>query len=158
DKTAEQIRREVPGDFKVLDWQETNKPLFAALSLEKKVALAIISLIIFIAALNITTTLALLVTERRLDIAVVRTWGGKGRDIVAVFLLEGMFLGALGIAIGVIIGSAACLIANYFQIISLPTEVYALNNVPLKVDITDVSLTALAAFIVCLLATVYPAL
>ena len=68
-------------NFKVVDWQEANRPLFAALSLERKVALAIISLIIFIAALNITTTLALLVNERRLDIAVLRTCGAQTRRL-----------------------------------------------------------------------------
>jgi len=79
DETAQKIRSELGENFKVVDWQEANRPLFAALSLERRVALAIISLIIFIAALNITTTLALLVNERRFDIAILRTCGARTR-------------------------------------------------------------------------------
>ncbi|MBA2607170.1 MAG: ABC transporter permease, partial [Acidobacteria bacterium] len=75
DKIADRIRAKLGENFKVIDWQEANQPLFAALSLEKRVGLAIFALIIFIAALNITTTLALLVNERKFDIAILRTCG-----------------------------------------------------------------------------------
>ncbi|MGI8469584.1 MAG: ABC transporter permease, partial [Pyrinomonadaceae bacterium] len=101
DKTAAEIRKILPTEFKVLDWQEANRPLFAALALERKAALAVISLIIFIAVLNITTTLALLVNERRFDIAVLRTCGAKTRDLISIFLLEGLLLGLIGIFGGV---------------------------------------------------------
>ena len=155
-QTAEKLRASLPKDFKVLDWQETNRPLFAALSLEKKVALAIISLIIFIAALNITTTLALLVNERRLDVAILRTCGAQTRNILTIFLLEGLFLGVIGIMFGVILGLMACVVGNYFKIISLPIEVYSLNYVPLTPSLSDVLLIMAMAFLLSLLATIYP--
>jgi lipoprotein-releasing system permease protein len=157
DETARKIREVLPPDFKVVDWQEANRPLFSALSLERKVSLAIISLIIFIAALNITMTLALLVNERRLDIAVLRTCGAQTRNLIAVFLLEGLFLGGSGIFLGTVLGLAICWFGNYFKIIDLPSQVYSLSYVPLSPNLADVLLIIAIAFGLSLTATIYPA-
>jgi lipoprotein-releasing system permease protein len=126
--------------------------------LERKAALAIISLIIFIAALNITTTLALLVNERRLDIAILRTSGARTRSLMTIFLLEGLFLGFTGIFFGVALGLFGCLIGNYFKIISLPEEVYSLSYIPLRPEISNILLIIFIAVFLCLVATLYPAL
>jgi lipoprotein-releasing system permease protein len=157
DQTAQKIREILSPDFKILDWQEANRPLFAALSLEKKAALAVILLIVFIAVLNITTTLALLVNERKLDIAVLRTCGAKTKNLLLVFLFEGAFLGLTGTICGVILGIIGCFAANYFRLISLPADVYSLSYVPLEFSYTDIVLTALAAFVLSLIAAIYPA-
>lgn len=157
DETAREIRGVLPTDFKVIDWKQANQSLFAALGLERKVSLAIISLIIFIAVLNITTTLALLVNERKLDIAVLRTCGAQTRNLVFIFLIEGIFLGSVGIVCGVILGMLACFAGNYFRIINLPSEIYSLSYVPLNPDLSDVLLTVGIAFILILAATIYPA-
>lgn len=157
DETAQKMRAVLPPDFKVIAWQEANQPLFAALSMEKKVTLAVISLIIFIAALNIATTLALLVNERKLDIAVLRTCGARAQSLVAVFLLEGLFLGLIGIFLGVILGLLLCLAGNYFKVINLPAEVYSLSYVPLILNLSDISSIIFIAFLLCLTTTIYPA-
>jgi lipoprotein-releasing system permease protein len=156
-ETAREIRKSLGENFRVLDWQEANQPLFAALSLERKVALAIISLIIFIAALNITTTLALLVNERRLDIAILRTCGTRTRNLIFIFLFEGLFLGFSGIFSGVVLGLFGCFLGNYFQIINLSAEVYSLRYIPFHPQLSNVLVIILIAFLLCLAATVYPA-
>lgn len=156
-ETANEIRRNLGAKYKVVDWQEANQPLFAALSLERKVALAIIGLIIFIAALNITTTLALLVGERRLDIAVLRTCGAKASSLIVIFLLEGLFLGLVGIFCGVLFGLLGCFLGNYFKLVSLSAEVYSLNHISFSPTLANVSLIIFAAFFLCLAATAYPA-
>ena len=156
-ETAQEIRTRLGENFKVVDWQEANRPLFAALSLERKASLAIISLIIFIAALNITTTLALLVNERRLDIAVLRICGARARSLMTVFLLEGLFLGAIGIFFGVCLGLLGCFLGNYFKIISLSAEVYSLYYIPLHPSPVNILLIIFVAFFICLTATIYPA-
>ncbi|MEP7037215.1 MAG: ABC transporter permease [Acidobacteriota bacterium] len=156
-KTADEIRAKLGENFKVLDWQEANQPLFAALSLERKVALAIISLIIFIAALNITTTLALLVNERRLDIAILRTCGAKTKSLIFIFLIEGLFLGLIGIFFGVIFGLLGCVLGNYFKIINISAEVYSLSFIPFRPHLPNILLIIFIAFLLCLTATVYPA-
>ena len=157
DGTATAIRGDLGGDFKVVDWQEANQPLFAALSLERRVTLAIISLIIFVAALNITTTLALLVGERRLDIAVLRTCGARTRHLIFIFLIEGLLLGLAGIGAGVILGLLGCFLGNYFKIVNLSKEVYSLSHIPFRPDLENVLLVIFIAFLLCLSATVYPA-
>jgi len=157
DKTADWIRASLGDDLKVVDWQEANQPLFAALSLEKRVALAIISLIIFIAALNITTTLALLVNERRLDIAVLRTCGARTRSLVFIFLIEGLLLGFTGIVVGVILGLLGCFLGNYFKFINLSKEVYSLSYIPFHPNLENILPVIFIAFLLCLAATVYPA-
>lgn len=155
--TAENIRQVLSDDFKIVDWQEANKPLFAALSLEKKVSLAIISLIIFIAVLNITTTLALLVNERRLDIAVLRTCGATTKSLLLIFLFEGLFLGIIGTFLGVITGLTTCFAGNYFKFVRLDSAVYSLEFIPLRPTIYDVLLIIATALFLSLLATIYPA-
>ncbi len=157
-ETAEKIKTILDKNFQIIDWQEANQPLFAALSLERKVSLAIISLIIFIAALNITTTLALLVNERRFDIAVLRTCGAKAKTLVSIFLLEGLLIGMIGIVLGLIFGLAACCFGNYFRLVSLSEQVYSLSYIPFHISFLNVFLIVLTALVICLSATVYPAL
>ncbi len=157
-ETAEEIRKVLGNDFKVLDWQEANKPLFAALSLERKVAFSIILLIIFIASLNITTTLSLLINERKTDIAVLRTCGAKTRNLVSIFLFEGIILSLAGIIIGVTLGIVVCVLGNYFEVISLSKEVYSLSYIPFKPDFLNILLMVSLTFLLCLLAIIYPVL
>ena len=157
-ETSERIRKMLGTNYRVLDWQEANKPLFAALSLERKVALAIISLIIFIAALNITTTLSLLVNERRLDIAVLRTCGAKAKSLILIFLFEGLFLSVIGIFSGVSIGLLICFIGNYFKLINISQEVYSLNYIPFRPDLFSVMQIILITLTLCLAAIIYPVL
>lgn len=156
-ETAENLRRELSDEFKIIDWQQANRPLFAALSLEKKVVSAIILLITFIAVLNVTTTLALIINERRADIAVLRTCGAKTKSIVMIFLFEGIFLGIAGIVSGVFLGMSVCFFGNYFRIIALPNEVYSLSHIPLLVDSADIFAIICAALFLVLISTILPA-
>jgi lipoprotein-releasing system permease protein len=157
DLIADSIAERLGNGFRAVSWQEANRPLFAALSLERTLAFAVILLIIFIAALNITTTLALLVNERRADIAVLRTCGAKTRSLLRLFLFEGLILGIAGIALGVTVGLGACVAGNFFEIVRLPAEVYSVSHIPLRPAGGDVLAAVAAAFVLCLAATVYPA-
>ena len=154
---AEMISAKLGKNYKILDWQKANEPLFAALSLERKVSLAIISLIIFVAVLNITTTLSLLAGQRKLDIAVLRICGAKTRSLILVFLIEGLFIGLIGIIFGLIFGLLGCFFGNYFKIVSLTAEVYSLNYIPFHPAFLNILLIICIAFILCLIATIYPA-
>jgi lipoprotein-releasing system permease protein len=156
-QTANLIRRSVSEDYKIVDWQEANKPLFAALSLEKKVSFAVILLIIFIAIMNITTTLSLLVNERKADIAILRTCGATTKSILAIFMFQGLILGLLGISFGVIFGILGCFLSNYFKLISLDVEVYSIASILLQISILDVLSIVGSAFILTCLATIFPA-
>jgi lipoprotein-releasing system permease protein len=102
--------------------------------------------------------MALLVNERRLDIAILRTCGARTRSLITIFLLEGLFLGFIGIAAGLILGLSSCFLGSYFKVISIPAEVYSLNYIPLRPEITNILLIVLLAFFLCFAATIYPAL
>lgn len=156
-KIATVIMGKLGDGFEVIDWQRANQPFFAAISFERRIVMIIISLVILLSALNITFTLALGVAQRCQDIAVLRTAGAKTRGILFAFLLEGMFLGAIGIVSGTLIGLAACWAANYFELIRLPGEVYVLNKIILRPDPLEVTLIVLLGFVVSVLATAYPA-
>ena len=157
EKTADSIRNAIGERYRVLDWRQANEPLFAALSLERKVAFAIISLIIFVAALNITTTLALLVNERRLDIAVMRSCGAGTKSLLLMFFAEGALLGVSGIAIGVLTGISVSALGNSYKVINLPKSVYSLSHIPFHVNLTSVFYVVSFAFLLCLAATIFPA-
>ncbi|HEY0078822.1 MAG TPA: ABC transporter permease [Pyrinomonadaceae bacterium] len=154
---AERVRRVVGEGWTIVDWREANRPLFAALELERRTVTLIIGLIMLVAALNITATLVLVVVERRANIAILGALGAQPRSITAVFIIEGAVIGLTGVVLGVGLGLAACFLGNYFELVSLPPDVYSLSVVPLRPQARDVLLTATSALAVCLLATIYPA-
>jgi lipoprotein-releasing system permease protein len=143
--------------YTLVDWQQANQPLFAALALERRMGLFIIGLIIAIAALNITTMLILVVVERRRDIAILNALGATRTGVMLLFVIEGAVVGAIGAIGGVVVGLAACFIGNYFKLVSLPADVYSISNVPLITRPTEMLLAALIAFALSVLATIYPA-
>ena len=154
---ARRVREALGPTWTTVDWREANRPLFEALALERRTVALIIMLITVVAALNITTTLALVVVERRADIAVLSTVGARARSVTLVFMIEGAVIGAVGALAGVALGLAACYLAERFQLVRLPPDVYSLSAVPLHPHAADVLTAALAAFAVSLLATLYPA-
>lgn len=151
------IRELLGASYKTLDWQEANRPLFTALTLERRIGLIIIALIIFIAALNITTTLILVVSERRQDIAILNAMGATRKSIMGIFMIEGAITGVLGALMGVLIGTLTVLIANHYKLITLPADVYSIGNVPLNLNMRDMALAAAVAIALSIIATLYPA-
>ncbi|HZT57657.1 MAG TPA: FtsX-like permease family protein [Pyrinomonadaceae bacterium] len=158
DEVARHVRAALGAGWTTLDWREANRALFDALALERRTVALIIMLVTVVAALNITTTLALVVVERRADIAVLAALGARPLGVTLVFVIEGAIVGAVGALAGVALGLAACAAAERFHLVRLPPDVYSIASVPLHPHAGDVLLAALAAFAVSLLATIYPAL
>ena len=156
-ETAAKVEQLLGSSYSTIDWQEANRPLFTALALERRIGSVIIGLIILIASLNITTTLILVVSERRRDIAVLNTLGATGRSIMSVFVIEGAIVGTVGAVVGVALGAIAIVITNHYQLISLPADVYSISNVPLNLNLRDAALAAGIAFLLSVIATLYPA-
>src|ERR1051325_2064049 len=155
--TTAKVRESLGSSYTAVDWQEANRPLFPALALERRIGIVVIGLIIFIAALNITTALILVVIERRHDIAVLNALGASSRSITSIFVIEGALVGLTGAAIGVLLGAVAIVIANRYQLLSLPADVYSISNVPLSLSLRGAALAALGAFLLSVVATIYPA-
>ena len=157
-KTVAATLRSVLGaSYTTIDWQEANRQLFSALALERRMGLFVIALIILVAALNITTTLILVVVERQYDIAILGAMGATARSIMSIFVIEGAVIGAVGGLIGVVLGSVACIVGNHYKLVSLASDVYSISNVPFHARLREVVLVALLAFLLSLLATIYPA-
>jgi lipoprotein-releasing system permease protein len=154
---AAKIRATLGESYVIVDWQEANQPLFNALALERRMALFIIALIILIAALNITTALILVVVERRTDIGILGAMGATSKSIMGIFMIEGAIIGTVGALLGIVLGSITCFIGNHYKLISLPADVYSISNVPFNAQLRDVAIAALVAFLLSLVATIYPA-
>ncbi|MDQ3256657.1 MAG: FtsX-like permease family protein, partial [Acidobacteriota bacterium] len=157
DAVAARVRRIVGDRWTIVDWREANRPLFAALELERRTVALIITLIMIVAALSITTTLVLLVVERRGDIAILGAMGAEARGVMLIFVAEGAVIGVCGALVGVALGLAVCFVGDHFELVRLPADVYSISFVPLRPTPRDVFVPALVACAVCLLATIYPA-
>lgn len=151
------VSKALGNSYTIVDWQQANQPLFAALALERRMGLFIIGLIIAIATLNITTMLILVVVERRRDIAILNALGATRSGVMMVFIIEGAVIGAIGAVTGVALGYVLCAIGNHYKLISLPADVYSISNVPLISKPSEMILAALVAFVLSVLATIYPA-
>jgi lipoprotein-releasing system permease protein len=156
-QVAANVSRLLGEGYNLIDWQQANQPLFSALALERRMGLFIIGLIVAIGTLNITTMLILVVVERRRDIAILRALGATRASMMLLFIIEGAVVGAIGAVAGVAIGLVTCLIANHYRLVSLPADVYSISNVPLTPRPLEIFFAALVAFVLSVLATIYPA-
>ena len=151
------VSKALGNSYTIVDWQQANQPLFSALALERRMGLFIIGLIIAIATLNITTMLILVVVERRRDIAILNALGATRAGVMMVFVIEGAVIGAIGAVTGMLLGFVLCVIGNHYKLVSLPADVYSISNVPLIPKPSEMFLAALVAFVLSVLATIYPA-
>jgi lipoprotein-releasing system permease protein len=132
--------------------------------LEKRVMFIILTLIVAVAAFNIVSTLVMAVTDKRADIAIMRTFGASPRSIMLIFIVQGALIGIIGTLIGAVIGILIALnistivpfIENLFQVQFLAKDVYYISDLPSKLDWNDVTIIIVMSFILSLLATLYP--
>ncbi|MBO0797230.1 MAG: ABC transporter permease [Blastocatellia bacterium] len=153
---AEKVRQVAGPGFMTTDWEELNRPLFVALALQNKMVIIFFVILIIFAAVNITTTLTMMVIEKHKDIAILRAQGATPRAIRNIFLLQGAIIGVIGAGTGLALGLAICWIANRYRLISIPADIYTISHVTLKVRVFDCLWVPLLAFVICLLATLYP--
>jgi|SRR5689334_978191 lipoprotein-releasing system permease protein len=138
-------------------WGEQNKQLLSALTMERTVTVVTIGLIQLVAALNILITLVMMVMEKHRDIAILMSMGAKARQIRKVFVYEGALIGAVGTAIGLVVGYGVCYLAERYQWVKLDQQVYSIAYVPFEPRAFDGIWIAAAAMAVSLIATLYPA-
>jgi lipoprotein-releasing system permease protein len=138
-------------------WIETNKPLFSALKLERLVLFLTIGLIVFVASLNIVTTLIMMVLEKQGDIAILTAMGATPNTIQRVFMFQGLIIGLIGTVLGDVLGIAISWTLDAYRLIRLEAEIYSIPYVPFHVRIWDVILVSGTALLISYLATIYPA-
>jgi lipoprotein-releasing system permease protein len=143
--------------YQVMDWMQMNKNLFSALKLEKFAMFVILVLIVLVASFNIISNLIMNVIEKSREIAILKAMGATSRGIMTVFMLQGLFIGLIGTAIGVTGGFVTGYLLNRFELIKLPADVYYLSHLPVKMELFDFVTVCVSAIIISFLATLYPA-
>lgn len=154
---SDAVREAAGPGFTTSTWIDLNKPLFSALKLEKLVLFLTISLIVFVASLNIVTTLIMMVMEKQRDIAILSAMGATSRTVMYVFMLQGLIIGLIGTAIGATLGVVSCWIMDTYKLIQLQAEVYSIPYVPFHLKLWDIVLVSGTAILISFLATLYPA-
>ena len=157
ESVQERLERELGDSYMIVSWKELNRPLFSALKLEKTVLFFTIALIVFVAALNIIATLILLVVEKVKEIGILSSLGATPTHIRRIFFFQGAFLGLAGTLAGIALGLLTVFIANTFQLIKVPYEIYHIRYLRLLPDPTDILIITLCSLAITFLTTLYPA-
>src|SRR5262245_16508001 len=154
---AASLERRLGPDYRITNWIDLNRNLFAWMKIEKAVMFTILILIVLVATVNIVSSLVMLVLEKRRDIGVLRTMGVTPRGILQIFLLQGTLVGVCGTALGLLTGLAVSYALGRWKLLRLPGEIYFIDTLPVKMEWTDFLFVAVAATLTCFLASLYPA-
>jgi lipoprotein-releasing system permease protein len=116
----------------------------------------ILVLIILVAAFNIISTLIMMVMEKSKDIAILKSMGASSKSIMKIFMFDGLVIGSVGTVLGITGGSVLCFLLKRYQFVKLPSDVYYISTLPVRVQVLDVVLIAVSAIAISFLATLYP--
>ncbi len=160
------LRRLLPPNLQIIDWTVDNASYFRAIRIEKTMMSLILLLIVAVAAFNIVAMLVMTVTDKRTDIAILRTLGASPRTVMAVFMTQGLVIGWAGVGLGVTLGvtltetmgSVEPFLERLLGFHLFDPDVYAITTIPTDLHVSNVVWIAVVALVLTLLATVYPAL
>ena len=163
---AYELLAKLPRELFASDWTRSHANFFRAVEIEKRMMFLILALIVFVAAINIISTLAMAVVDKQADIAILRTLGAAPGSILQVFMVQGMVLGVVGTVAGVIVGVITALnidvivpaIERAFNIKFLSKDVYMIPDLPSDLQMSDVVSVALMALALSFVATILPSL
>ena len=153
---ADDITSRLGEGYMPQDWSDLNQSLFSALSLEKLAISITIGLIVMVAALNIVASLVLLVMEKSRDIAILKTMGSSAASIRRIFMLQGLVIGLIGTSAGAIAGWIVIYVVDRYKLVRVPVDVYQIEHVPFRLELTDFLVVIASAIVICFVATIYP--
>lgn len=153
------------GYYHISDWSMQHRNFFAALQTEKRMMTIILSIIVIVAAFNIVTTMVMVVTDKQSDIAILRTLGASPRSVMGIFMVQGATLGVVGNLFGILFGILLAFnvetivgrIEKLFGVEFLDSSIYYISQLPSDPQVGDVLFIGVGAFLITLLATLYPA-
>jgi len=158
DKVKEELSSVVGFDYNLKTWMEANQNFFAALKLEKLTMFIILTLIILVASFNIISTLVVMVVEKTRDIGILKAIGMTSSRIRKIFIYEGLIIGVLGTFLGSVGGMVLCGLLKKYKFIKLPQDIYYIDRLPVSIEFwPDIALIILAAILITLISTIYPA-
>jgi lipoprotein-releasing system permease protein len=160
------LRPKLPARFELFDWTQDNANYFRAVKIEKTMMSLILMMIVGVAAFNIVAMLVMVVTDKRTDIAILRTFGASPRRVMGVFMTQGLVIGWLGVALGLIVGLGIALNIDtlvpfleqtfHFQIFD--ADVYDMPTIPSDVRWPNIVVISVSALLLTGIATIYPAI
>ena len=161
---AKQLSLSLTGDLIVRDWTRQNKTWFAAVQVEKRMMFIILTLIVAVAAFNLVSTLVMTVTDKRADIAILRTLGASPKSIMGIFVVQGATVGVIGTLSGLLLGLGIAFIIDVivpfierlFNASFLPKDIYLLSGMPSEPQMSDIMPIAVISLIMAFAATLYP--
>jgi lipoprotein-releasing system permease protein len=165
-RVAGELMAGLPSGLLARDWSGENRNWFAAVQIEKRMMFIILTLIVAVAAFNLVSMLVMTVTDKRSDIAILRTLGASPRSIMSIFVVQGALVGLLGTLLGVVLGTVLALnigsvvgfVERLFGFQVLPAGVYFINHLPSDLHASDVITIGLTSCVLALAATIYPSL
>jgi lipoprotein-releasing system permease protein len=163
-QVARELLAQLPPEVSVSDWSRFNATYFRAVELEKRMMSLLLFFIIAIAAFNMVSSLFMVVKEKQADIAILRTMGASPGEVMRIFMVQGTLIGTLGVGCGIVFGiigalnvaSIIAFIESVFRVKFMPQDVYQIADLPSQLQAGDVVLTAVVAFVLSVLATIYP--
>jgi len=157
DEIKKKIQEYIGYEYYVRSWTDLNRNLFSALKLEKFTMFIILTLIVLVACFNIASTLIMMVMEKTKDIGILKSIGATNKNIRNIFILKGLFIGSLGTTIGAVGGFLLCYLLKTYQFIKLPKDIYYIDRLPVDLNLIDAAVIIVAAIVITLISTVYPA-
>jgi len=154
---AARMRKFLPIQYAVITWKELNQSLYSALQLEKTVLFFTLTLIIVVASLNIVAGLILLVMQKIRDIGILLSYGTTAAQIKKIFFIQGAIIGLLGTILGSLLGLGFCFLANRYELIKVPAEIYQVSYVPFRLGAFDLLAVVLVSLLISFGATLIPA-
>jgi lipoprotein-releasing system permease protein len=154
---ASAVQTTLGDSYEVRSWEELNKGLFMALRLEKIAMFVVMTFIALVASFSIISTLIMMATQKAREVAILKAMGAGDGAIRRVFIAEGVYIGLLGLAVGVPAGVLGCKLIERYGL-PLPTDVYYISKLPVVMRPGEILVLAASAMALCCLATLYPAL
>ena len=156
EEVAADMRKSLPIQLQVITWKDLNASLYTALKLEKTILFFTLTLIIIVASLNIISGLILLVIQKVKDIGILLSSGATPKMIKRIFFIQGGIIGIVGTTLGVIIGVVFCALANKFELIKIPAEIYQMSHVPFNINAFDLLAVIFVSLLISFTATLIP--
>jgi len=163
-RVADELRRTMTGDLYIRDWTSQNRTWFAAVQVEKRMMFIILTLIVAVAAFNLVSTLVMTVTDKRADIAILRTLGASPASIMGIFVVQGAMVGVIGTLAGLLLGLGVAFnidvivpaLEHLLGATFLPKDIYLISRMPSEPQQADILPVAVISLIMAFAATLYP--
>jgi lipoprotein-releasing system permease protein len=163
-EVADELAATLPGQFLIRDWTRANRTWFAAVQVEKRMMFIILTLIVAVAAFNLVSTLVMTVTDKRADIAILRTLGSSPRSIMGIFVVQGAMVGVIGTLGGLLLGLGIAYnidvivpaLERLFHASFLPKDIYLISQMPSDPQRGDIVPITVISLILAFVATLYP--